>query len=66
MEYFRNGNKSSMTRYKNGVKHGYATGYDENGKEVKTIYFYKGRLLTGKDLDKHLNYCKSKGIDPNE
>jgi antitoxin component YwqK of YwqJK toxin-antitoxin module len=66
MEYFRNGNKSSMTRYKNGVKHGYATGYDENGKEVKTIYYYKGRLLTGKDLDKHLNYCKSKGIDPNE
>ena len=66
MEYFRNGNKSSMTRYKNGIKHGYATGYDENGKEVKTIYYYKGRLLTGKDLDKHLNYCKSKGIDPNE
>jgi antitoxin component YwqK of YwqJK toxin-antitoxin module len=66
MEYFRNGNKSSMTRYKNGIKHGYATGYDENGKEVKTIYYYKGRLLTGKDLEKHLNYCKSKGIDPNE
>ena len=66
MEYYRNGNKSSMIRYKLGIKHGYATGYDENGKEVKTIYYYKGRLLTGKDLEKHLNYCKSKGIDPNE
>ncbi|MBM3452661.1 MAG: hypothetical protein FJX84_05920 [Bacteroidetes bacterium] len=66
IEYYRNGNKSTLFRYKNGLKNGYASGYDENGKEVTTIYYYKGRLLEGKELEKHLNYCKSKGIDPNE
>jgi antitoxin component YwqK of YwqJK toxin-antitoxin module len=65
IEYHRNGKKSSLTRYKNGIKNGYCSGYDETEKEIATAYFYKGRLLVGKELEKHLNYCKSKGIDPN-
>jgi antitoxin component YwqK of YwqJK toxin-antitoxin module len=65
-EYNRSGVKSTMFRYKNGLKHGYGAAYDEKGKEIKTVYYYKGRYLEGKELERHLNYCKSKGIDPNE
>ena len=65
IEYHRNGKKSSLTRYKNGIKHGYSSGFDETEKEIATAYFYKGRLLVGKELEKHLVNCKSKGIDPN-
>lgn len=65
IEYHRNGKKSSLTRYKNGIKHGYSSGFDETEKEIATAYFYKGRLLEGKELEKHLANCKSKGIDPN-
>lgn len=65
IEYHRNGKKSSLTRYKNGIKHGYSSGFDETEKEIATAYFYKGRLLAGKELEKHLANCKSKGIDPN-
>lgn len=66
IEYHRNGNKKSEIRYKNGVKHGYVRGYDETGKEIGKAYFYKGKLLEGKELEKHLNYCKTNGIDPNQ
>lgn len=65
IEYHRNGKKSSLTRYKNGIKHGYSSGFDETEKEIATAYFYKGRLLVGKELEKHLANCKSKGIDSN-
>jgi len=65
-EYYRNGIKRTLLRYKNGLRHGYGSVYDEKGKEIKIVYYYKGRYLEGKELEKHINSCKSKGINPND
>ena len=53
-------------RYQKGVKHGWAYGYDETGKEIGKKYFYHGRHLEGKILAEKMKQMKELGINPNE
>lgn len=64
--YHPNGKLMLVTRYKNGVMHGYRVGFDESGKEIGRVYFYYGRKLEGDELKEKLEQMKKLGIDPNE
>lgn len=55
-----------IIRYKKGVMHGWAYGYDEAGKEIGKKYYYNGRHLEGKILDEKMRQMKELGINPNE
>lgn len=61
-----NGKPMVMERYKKGVRHGWCSAYDGNGKEIGKKYYYYGRLLEGRELDKKLEELKKRGIDPNK
>lgn len=64
--YHTSGKPMMVIRYKKGVKHGWAFGYDETGKEIGKKYFYYGRHLEGKILAEKLRQMKELGINPNE
>lgn len=64
--YSVSGRPMMIFRYKKGVKHGWAYGYDDAGKEIGKKYFYNGRLLEGKILAEKLRQMKELGINPNE
>lgn len=64
--YHPNGKLMLVTRYKNGVMHGYRVGFDESGKEIGRVYYYNGRKLEGDELKEKLAQMKKLGIDPNE
>lgn len=64
--YHTTGKPMMVIRYKKGVKHGWATGYDESGKEIGKKYYYHGRHLEGKILAEKMRQMKELGIDPNE
>ncbi len=66
VEYNLNGQLVGKVRYKNGLVHGWAYGYDANGKVIKETLYVDGVLLEGKDKETYLNFCKKKGIDPNQ
>lgn len=53
-------------RWKNKNKHGWSIAYDAQGKEVVRRYYYHGEELEGKELKKHLQELKAKGINPNK
>jgi antitoxin component YwqK of YwqJK toxin-antitoxin module len=53
-------------RYRNGVRHGWWSTYDESGKEKSRNYFHQGKELKGKLLKRHLEKLKAQGIDPNK
>lgn len=59
------GKPMMIIRFQKGVKHGWAFGYDEAGKEIGKKYFYHGRLLEGKDLEEKMRQMKELGINPN-
>ncbi len=61
-----NGNVMNYERYKNGMLHGWSYVKDEAGNETSRNYYYNGQRLEGKELEKKLQYLKSKGINPNE
>jgi antitoxin component YwqK of YwqJK toxin-antitoxin module len=65
-KYHPNGRLFIKERYKNGKKHGWWFGYDENGKETGKRYFYEGKELKDKELQRKLAELKAKGISPNE
>jgi antitoxin component YwqK of YwqJK toxin-antitoxin module len=65
-EFQPNGKLLAFSRYKNGVKHGWCTAHDENGKEINKVYFYMGKIKTGKDLALLMKQMKEKGVNPNE
>ncbi len=65
-EFQPNGYLLTFSRYKDGVKHGWCTAHDESGKEINKVYFYKGEMYTGKDLQFLMKQLKEKGINPNE
>jgi antitoxin component YwqK of YwqJK toxin-antitoxin module len=65
-EYHPNGQKMAMTRYKEGIKHGWCTANDESGKEVSRLYFFRGKLQQGKDLEFIMKQMKEKGVNPND
>jgi antitoxin component YwqK of YwqJK toxin-antitoxin module len=65
-KYHPNGRLSMKERYKNGKKHGWWLGYDENGKETGKRYFYEGKELKDKELQRKLAELKAKGIGPND
>jgi antitoxin component YwqK of YwqJK toxin-antitoxin module len=65
-DYQPTGKHLAFTRYKNGVKHGWCMAYDPSGKEVSRVYYYKGQLKEGKDLEFLMKQMKEKGMDPNE
>ena len=52
--------------YKNGVKNGWVLNYNENQEVIHRDLYKNGELLSGEIKDKYLEYCKSKGIDPND
>lgn len=64
--YHANGQKMSMERYKNGVRHGWCSAYDTAGKEEAKRYFYQGRMIEGKELKQKMSEMKRLGINPNE
>lgn len=65
-EYHPNGQKMAMTRYKDGLRHGWCTANDESGKEVSRLYFFYGKLKQGRDLELLMKQMKEKGVNPNE
>ena len=64
--YHATGKPMMVIRYKKGVKHGWAMGYDDTGKEIAKKYFYYGRLLEGKQLAEKMRQLKELGVNPNE
>ncbi len=58
--YHSNGEKNHVHHYKNGVKHGFCYTYDKSGEEIGKVYYWKGRLLEGDVLDRHLERLKKK------
>ncbi len=64
--YHVTGKPMMVIRYKKGVKHGWATGHDDTGKEIGKKYFYYGRHLEGKQLTEKMRQLKELGINPNE
>lgn len=64
--YQANGKKMTLTRYKNGHRHGWCLGYDEYGKEAGRQYYYMGELIEGERLKERMAHMKSKGINPND
>lgn len=63
-EFHLNGKRAITYRYNNGKKHGYQIAYDEGGKRLGEAFYYNGRLLEGKPLEKMLADLKAKGINP--
>jgi len=64
--YYPNGTLNSTERYKEGKLHGWILSYDQEGNQISKILFNLGKKLSGEDLDKYLENCTKKGIDPNE
>ena len=60
-----NGQTMMHERFKYGIKHGYFQAFDESGKEIGRKYYRNGSLLEGEVLDKWLQECKTKGVNPN-
>ena len=58
--YHSNGEKNHVHNYKNGVKHGFCLSYDQSGEEIGKVYYWKGKLLEGEVLEKHLEFIKTK------
>jgi antitoxin component YwqK of YwqJK toxin-antitoxin module len=65
-EFHPNGQKQALTRYKNGVRHGWCFAYNEAGKEVNKVYYFNGKRTEGKDLEFLFKQMKAKGVNPNE
>lgn len=64
--YYPGGTKESIERYKNGIRHGWTISYENSGKEYAKTYYFNGQKLEGKALENRLNYCKQKGLNPND
>jgi antitoxin component YwqK of YwqJK toxin-antitoxin module len=64
--YYPGGTKESIERYKNGIRHGWTISFDNLGKEYSKTYYFNGHKLEGKALENRLNFCKQKGINPND
>jgi antitoxin component YwqK of YwqJK toxin-antitoxin module len=64
--YHPNGALNSTERYKQGKLHGWIMSYDQEGTQISKILFNLGEKLMGEELDKYLENCTKKGIDPNE
>lgn len=60
-----NGQPMIQERYKFGIRNGYSMAFDESGKEIGRKYYRMGSLLEGEALDKWLEECKKKGVNPN-
>jgi len=60
------GNPMMKENYVHGVKHGYQYAYDIGGKEIGKVFYLRGERLEGVRLQKHLDFCKKNGIDPNK
>lgn len=65
-DFHPNGKRSVLTRYKDGMKHGWAIVYDEKMKRIAETYYYYGRALTGAELKDKLKRMEEAGIDPNK
>jgi antitoxin component YwqK of YwqJK toxin-antitoxin module len=63
--YHTNGRKMTLTRYKNGVRHGWCKAFDGTGKEKGSQYYYYGEHLEGKKLKRKMEQLKELGINPN-
>jgi hypothetical protein len=56
----------TLTRYKNGRRHGWCLAYDSFGKESGRQYFYMGELIEGDRLKARMAHMKANGINPND
>ena len=65
LTFHTNGVITSRCNYRNGLTQGWAYGYDTKGKLLGKSMFNKGVEIKGEELDKYLEFCKQKGIDPN-
>ena len=65
LTFHTNGVIISRCTYRNGLLQGWAYSYDTKGKLLGKTMFNKGVQLKGEELDKYLEFCKQKGIDPN-
>lgn len=65
-KYNTKGELLQLFRFKKGVRNGWVLNYDENQEVIQRDLYKNGELLSGEVKDKYLEYCKSKGIDPND
>lgn len=64
--YHPNGRLMIMERWKNRRKHGWWVSYDKTGKETGRTYYYKGKKVEGKELEKMMKRFKEEGVNPND
>ena len=55
----------SRSNYKNDLLQGWTYGYDIKGKLLGKLFYNKGIVLKGDELDEYFKYCEKNGIDPN-
>ena len=55
----------SRSNYKNDLLQGWTYGYDIKGKLLGNLFYNKGIVLKGDELDEYFKYCEKNGIDPN-
>ncbi|MCO5269279.1 MAG: hypothetical protein M9897_10345 [Brumimicrobium sp.] len=60
-----NGKVMIRERWKYRNKHGWWETYDINGTLLGKKFYLKGQELEGEELDKYLQECKAKGVNPN-
>jgi antitoxin component YwqK of YwqJK toxin-antitoxin module len=60
------GNPMMKENYVHGAKQGYQYAYDISGKEIGKVFYLGGEPIEGERLQKYLDYCKAKGIDPSK
>ncbi|MDX2360244.1 MAG: hypothetical protein QNK23_05530 [Crocinitomicaceae bacterium] len=65
MEYDLEGKKYSMTRFKNGIRHGWSIIYNASGNEYLRQYYYYGKPLSGDALKEKMKQLKELGLSPN-
>jgi len=66
LEYDMNGKLIGKLRYKNGLPNGWAYAFNPKGEKISETFYQMGVVLKGKELQDFLDYCKKKGIDPNQ
>lgn len=58
--YYSTGEKQHSWKYKNGLKHGYSKTFNKDGEVLNKTYYWKGMLLEGEVLERHLKQLREK------
>jgi len=58
--YYSNGRREKIETYKYAVKHGLFMVFDEEGTVKGKLFYQRGRLLEGKELERYLKHVEKK------